>query len=207
MQVMSFFELYRMNVPLFAPSVALLTEWEVKHKVMSERIYWSRAPQPAAYPNTTRLSPNTRSSKSALQHWLALSDIYVFPNVTYFDSWEQLLVLLREADLPAISAAMSRANAEMLADLRGTWRKLFMRMFNGHPPGFRTVPSDYATAMRTLYGKGAQAAPSDRACGRWDITECAASQAPCRARASRRAIGRADPSLASGPEYCAPAAV
>ena len=73
-------------------------------------------------------------------------------------------------------------------------------MFGGQPPGFRRVPTDYAAAMRTLYGKGAQAAPSDRARGRRDITECAASQAPCRARASRRAIGRADPSLASGPE-------
>ena len=34
--VMSFFELYRMNVPLFYPSVALLTKWELGAAVMSE---------------------------------------------------------------------------------------------------------------------------------------------------------------------------
>ena len=42
--VMSFFELYRMNVPLFAPSVELLVKWEMKHSVMV------RCPYPYPYP-------------------------------------------------------------------------------------------------------------------------------------------------------------
>ena len=48
---------------------------------------------------------------------------------------------------------MERANWRMLGNLRATWRRLFLRMFTGQPPGFRHVPSDYDTAMRTLYGK------------------------------------------------------
>tara|TARA_B110001452_G_scaffold78343_2_gene63880 strand:+ start:308 stop:1945 length:1638 start_codon:yes stop_codon:yes gene_type:complete len=164
--VMSFFELYRMNVPLFAPSVALLVDWEEQNHVMAERIYWSRAPRPTSYPNTTKLSPNTRKSRAAMEYWLALSDLYAFPNVTYFDSWQQLQVLMREADLPAISAAMKRANAEQLSDLRGLWRRLFMRMFAGQPPGYRRVPTDYAGAMRTLYGKGAVPSMDEPPCRR-----------------------------------------
>ena len=35
------------------------------------------------------------------------------------------------------------------------WRRLLLRMFNGQPPGHRLVPTDYAPAMRALYGKGA----------------------------------------------------
>ena len=36
----------------------------------AERIYWSGAPRPTAYPNTTRLPPNARTSKVPLRHWL-----------------------------------------------------------------------------------------------------------------------------------------
>ena len=36
----------------------------------AERIYWSGAPRPTAYPNTTRLPPNARTSKVTLRHWL-----------------------------------------------------------------------------------------------------------------------------------------
>ena len=35
------------------------------------------------------------------------------------------------------------------------WRRLLLRMFKGQPPGHRLVPTDYAPAMRALYGKGA----------------------------------------------------
>ena len=35
----------------------------------------------------------------ALRHWLGLSDLYAFPNVTLFDSWEHLLQLLQQAPI------------------------------------------------------------------------------------------------------------
>ena len=153
--VMSLFELYRMNVPLFAPSLALLVEWEMAHAVMAERVYWSAAPRPAELKanDTATPYPNGRKSRKALTYWLALSDVYALPNITYFDSWEHLLVLLRAADLPAISAAMAKANKGMLGDLRATWRRLIARMFGGRPPGARRVPAGtYEDAMRALYG-------------------------------------------------------
>ena len=77
--VMSFFELYRMNVPLFYPSVALLTKWELGAAVMSERIYWRYASSPLRQPFTP--NPNARHDRASLAHWLPLSDPYVFPHV------------------------------------------------------------------------------------------------------------------------------
>lgn len=152
--VMSFFELYRLNIPIFAPSLKLLVKWERDYSVLAERIYWKRAPRPVAYEDVTALSPNTRAKPRALRHWLALCDFYQFPNVTYFDSWEELLGLLRSAPLNDISAAMSRANDRQLTDIRSSWRQVFKRMFRGEPPGARRVPQNYDAAMTSLYGAG-----------------------------------------------------
>uniref|UniRef100_A0A7S0J5H3 Uncharacterized protein n=1 Tax=Calcidiscus leptoporus TaxID=127549 RepID=A0A7S0J5H3_9EUKA len=149
---MSFFELYRMNIPIFAPTVALLARWDSERQLLSERIYWTKAPQPNRYPNTTTLSPNTRQQPEALMHWIGLCDWYHFPNITYFSSWSDLLRKLRATRLSAVSAAMMAANKRLLAELRLTWRKLFVRMFHGIEPGSRLVPHDYRKAMRALYG-------------------------------------------------------
>ena len=35
----SFFEFYRRNVPLFVPSLRLLTQWVLRHNLMWERVY------------------------------------------------------------------------------------------------------------------------------------------------------------------------
>jgi hypothetical protein len=142
-----------MNLPLFAPSLDLLIEWERQHGLLSERIYWRRAPRPAAYPNTTELPPNSRSDAAALRHWLALCDFYHFPHITYFESWDDLVRKLRAADLAAISARMAAANSRLLAELRDTWRRLVGRMFKGAAPGARRVPVEYESAMRSLYGR------------------------------------------------------
>lgn len=70
-----------------------------------------------------------------MRYWLGLSDIYTFPHVTLFDSWEHLIQLLRSSDLREISQKMAQSNREMLHELRATWRRLFLRMFEGKPPG------------------------------------------------------------------------
>mmetsp|Transcript_266 Transcript_266/g.747 ORF Transcript_266/g.747 Transcript_266/m.747 type:complete len:165 (-) Transcript_266:51-545(-) len=148
-----------MNIPLFAPSLPLLVSWEQRFSVMAERIYWSSAPRPTTpFPNSTTLNPNTRKSHRAMRHWLALSDIYTFPHVILFDSAEHLVQLLRSTDLEAVSAKMAKSNRRMLRKLRSSWRRLFLRMFEGQPPGHRLVPTNYDDAMLKLYGKVPSAA-------------------------------------------------
>ncbi len=38
--IMSIFEYYRMDIPMFVPSPELLADWQLKHRVMDERT-WS----------------------------------------------------------------------------------------------------------------------------------------------------------------------
>ena len=99
--VMSFFELYRMGIPLFYPSLSLLTKWEVQHRVLTERIYWKFAPSPLRTPPTP--NPNEQHETKALAHWLSLCDFFVYPHIQYFDSAEELAEKLSTVDLQRIS--------------------------------------------------------------------------------------------------------
>eukprot|EP00966_Prymnesium_polylepis_P016360 377211-Prymnesium_polylepis.1 len=85
-----------------------------------------------------------------MRHWLALSDLYTFPHVTLFDSWEHLLQLLRSTDLQAISDRMARANRRQLRQLRAAWRRLFLRMFGGRAPGAQRVARTITLALHPV---------------------------------------------------------
>ena len=104
---MTFFELYRIGIPIFVPSLALLVRaarprwalpsactcprrrspppppaqvrWELQRHVMSERVYWKHTPSPLSVPSTP--DPNALQDRAALEHWLRLSDYYVYPHV------------------------------------------------------------------------------------------------------------------------------
>jgi hypothetical protein len=50
--IMSFFEYYALNIPIFVPSVELLYSWDKNYRVMKERVYWQQTPlrNPLDYP-------------------------------------------------------------------------------------------------------------------------------------------------------------
>ena len=75
---MSFFEMYRLNLPLFAPSLRLLCEWVRHHGVMWERVYGTPERVPHTALDAEPGNPNTNAS---LEYWLGHSDYYVFPHV------------------------------------------------------------------------------------------------------------------------------
>jgi hypothetical protein len=84
--VMSFFELYRMNIPIWVPDVSLLSSWEQKERILKERVYWSKTPLPVN-PKVS-FNPNDLKNIKAIEHWVALSDYYTFPHVQTFSSYE-----------------------------------------------------------------------------------------------------------------------
>ena len=76
---MTFFELYRIGIPIFVPSLSLLVKWELQRHVMSERVYWRHTPSPLRHPNTP--DPNSLQDRKAVEYWLKLSDPYVYPHI------------------------------------------------------------------------------------------------------------------------------
>lgn len=133
--VMSFFEQYRMNIPLFVPTQELLSRWVYEFNAMPVRRWnwygkWRQAnasivPQPA---QNSVPSPNSMD-KHAIRYWMKFCDYYHFPHITYYKSIPDLVKLLgriTKEDLLQISERMRLFNIQDEKGLRSTWRKILL---------------------------------------------------------------------------------
>jgi len=154
---MTFFELYRMAVPLFVPSVSLLTQWELSARVLTERVYWKHAPSPLRRPRSA--NPNAVGDKAALEHWIPKSDPYVFPHVQYFDSAADLAHKLRSTDLRAVSTLMARYSAEQASTVQAKWSSVVHRLFRGLPHGSFSTDQSAGGFDRALHDRFGLALP------------------------------------------------
>lgn len=164
--VMSFFEYYRMAIPMFAPTPELLAQWQLRHTVMNE-LTWDlvfkkpkgrKAPLPqhpadraaGAPPH----DPNNQLDAEALRYWLGFADFYQWPHIEYFSSWPDLLKKLDAADLPETSRRIAAHNVKQKEELIAQWQALFHRMFEGIPPASaspRPQEADFDRAMARQY--------------------------------------------------------
>lgn len=137
--VMSFFEQYRMNIPLFAPSKELLVHWECKYCALWDRTWnwlskW-REDRSTIDPHPSQRSvpdPNSRSV-TAKRYWVNFCDYYQFPNVIYYNSVEDLVHILESIaldQLMTISKRMRMFNIQEDKRLRGKWKRNLYRLLN-----------------------------------------------------------------------------
>lgn len=135
--IMSFFEFYHMNMPIFVPSPALLTKWHLNVHILHERTWMSvyEMPQHSStiprHPNSTcslHGDPNDEFSAAAIEEWIKLSDFYTWPHVTTFESWEDLFAKLWMADLSAISRRMEQYNLELKERVEGEWLRILTKV-------------------------------------------------------------------------------
>eukprot|EP00605_Chrysophyceae_sp_TOSAG23-4_P001439 GSChrysophyteH1.ASY1.ANO1.1567.1 assembled CDS len=85
--IMTFYEFYRMGVPIFVPSIDLLS------KSLISGFYDGRLRQ-NAIPGLFTHDPNNEFSQDAVRAWVKLSDYYTWPHVTTFDSFDHLVTML-----------------------------------------------------------------------------------------------------------------
>src|SRR6218665_711977 len=133
--VMSFFEQYRMNIPLFAPTRELLSQWVYEfHAMTGRRWNWysrlhgnksSIGPHPSQY---SVPDPNSMDLH-AIRYWLKFSDYYHFPHITYYKSIPDLVDILNDItteDLQQISERMKLFNIEEEKRLRVQWKNILL---------------------------------------------------------------------------------
>jgi hypothetical protein len=127
---MSLFEQYRMNIPLFFPSLNLLTRWQYDHQVVSERTWdqtlYGIRPQRSTI-NGVLIDvpdPNNDFDLNAIRYWLNLSDFYQWPHIVYYESTNDLIEKLLNTDLLMISKQMKQYNKQVAIDLHKKWTKI-----------------------------------------------------------------------------------
>jgi hypothetical protein len=160
--LMSLFEYYRMNIPMFAPSPRLLAEWQLKYRVMSELTWDMVWDKPKARSNNDQFEgggylhdPNNMMSEEAIADWIKYADFYEWPHIETYDSWDELHEKLRAADLKATSEKMKLENVKIKQNLDETWKRNLHRMFDGVKPSRvepRGFEESWDAGMLKYYG-------------------------------------------------------
>lgn len=153
--VMSFFEHYRMGIPLFVPSIDFMVELQLKHNVLSERT-WARY-RTGHVPNGSVVSkhpsypvdhdPNNDVDPEAMRYWFQFADYYVLPHVQQFSSFEDLACKLVSTDLRKVSRLMQQFNIREEAYLLDVWQSILERIDTGAPvtpPSYEAVAAGYS---------------------------------------------------------------
>ena len=162
--VMSFFEHYRMGIPIFAPSLELLTRWQMSYLYLSEKGWAFLRPSlvpPHEHSNHT-LDPNDDLSYGAISHWLGLADFYHFPHLILFDSWADLVEKLAAAQFHEISEKMIEFAKALESQTVIKWATVFDKVRasweadKGLAPLKQSralsVREDYTSRMDAFYG-------------------------------------------------------
>ena len=130
--VMSLFEQYRMNIPLFFPSRDLLAQWQLKYHVMKERTWamvFHKTPSKSAIVGLANLpDPNNEKQLEAIKYWIQFSDFYQWPYITYYNSTDDLVRQMERVNLKEISEKMKEFNAKLKKDLLHTWADILLNV-------------------------------------------------------------------------------
>lgn len=159
---MLFFEMYRANVPLLAPSYQFLLKLQFKYGIVRERISISghrrrhNPDDPFTHDTDMFLysDPNDAEDRETVAYWLQFCEIYDhenFPHVIHFNSWDEMTELLITTDFDEVSRRMARFNDMVEEKTVSWWMNAIQRSLQIQ--GEKSpLPQDYDTAMHQLYG-------------------------------------------------------
>jgi hypothetical protein len=123
-----------MNIPLFFPSIDLLTDWHYTYRVVTERTWDGLS---GNLKNSSVISgvlasdipdPNNEFDRNAIRYWLQFSDFYQWPHITYFNSTDDLAMKLINTNLTEVSRNMKIYNSNVTKTLHEQWRQILERI-------------------------------------------------------------------------------
>lgn len=127
---MSIFEQYTSNIPLILPTKRLLIElYEKGYNVLNE-VSWNglhRMKSNSYIPYKKQYDPNDYQNVESFKHWIEYADFYVqewMPHITYFDSFEELNMLVNTLNTSEISQKMSEFNEQRKRMIYDKWERL-----------------------------------------------------------------------------------
>ncbi|KAK2144348.1 hypothetical protein LSH36_766g03157 [Paralvinella palmiformis] len=134
--MVSLTEHYRMNIPLFFPSLSLLTRWHMKYQVVRLRT-WDGYNMKRANGSVIRgvmpgvPDPNNDYDEESVKYWLQFADFYRWPHIVYFDSVDDLVKKLHTVNLTEISENMKEHNVKAHDYIKRTWSRILLKLTEG----------------------------------------------------------------------------
>jgi len=112
-------EVHSLSIPIFAPSIDLAVSLNLfgHDKNVNDATYCGNMELPPMHNTSTHMfSPEDRS-EVAQRSWLKYADLYHFPHIQYFESFDELEMLILQADLRSIHRKMKLYNDRKRAHL------------------------------------------------------------------------------------------
>lgn len=126
--VMSLFEQYYANVPLFFPSKKFLLKLKEQFPFILSAVSYSPCSE-------VMNNPNNLSDRNILKKWIRSADFYDeknMPYIQYFSSFEELHWLLHVVNTEEISKNMKKHNIQRKVMIYEKWKKLLEKIA-AHP--------------------------------------------------------------------------
>ncbi|KAL9644304.1 hypothetical protein ABK040_005765 [Willaertia magna] len=164
--VMSFFEYYRMGIPMYFPSLDLLTKLQVERNLLNERTWYSVSNGRRHSPGSTlpkhgsiidhNYDPNNDRDSESVKYWLQYSDLYQWPHIIIFNDMNDLYEKLSKATpeyYAEISKKMMEHNKVLQERLINYWKKQFELIERKTKVEGKQVFNTYEEAMKKLWNK------------------------------------------------------
>ena len=115
-------EVYALGVPLFVPSIRFLVDLGLlTDKNTNSPSYCGPGfVPPPQHPSSLHPFSPEDPSREAQTYWAQFADIYQWPHITTFESWQHLAKLLDAADFGGIHARVVAHNAVRMRDITKT---------------------------------------------------------------------------------------
>mmetsp|Transcript_58109 Transcript_58109/g.160798 ORF Transcript_58109/g.160798 Transcript_58109/m.160798 type:complete len:426 (-) Transcript_58109:1476-2753(-) len=135
-------EQYAMNIPMFVPT-AEFAKVVYKDRTQSYDPYCPELTSdvldklrhhssPYDYSPNVRIDTNGESAAEHVKFWIKFADVYHWPCIVQYSSWQHLLELLDAgADLPAMSSCMAQANKWRRHEALQNWCWVTTQLANG----------------------------------------------------------------------------
>ncbi|CAK0793895.1 unnamed protein product [Prorocentrum cordatum] len=129
MDLITFYEFYSMNMPLFMPSHLPKYVFQQGHMQYDGRWAGRRAEAgvPPMWPPDAETSPFNETSIDAVRLIAGFTDYFRFPDVQRFESIPDLLSRLPGTDFNGVVQSMARFNRDSLVESAGAWRRLLRK--------------------------------------------------------------------------------
>jgi len=133
MDLITFYEFYSMNMPIFMPSHLSKYLFQQDHSSYDHRWLSRKEYREQLWPSNMSETPFEEGNLDAAKLIASFSDYFRFPEVLYFESIPDLLVKLPKTDFFEVVQAMARFNHDSMVETSAAWRSL-LRQATGYEP-------------------------------------------------------------------------